>query len=177
MIGCLNNIFVIIVCVLLRYLCIQIRIIKNLNTCKQYILNVRIITKNTIQNLNHWTNFGRYIFTIMTKRKIFPFYPSYKIISKSYDNIFSLFKKKKKTIFSQSTAWYHKDTFILNFFSSDVYDVNIEYVLNDNTVFEEHQKVIRPVLMEVSSATNASSSFNSYPCIEVYLNGACSVLE
>lgn len=89
--------------------------------------------------------------------------------------ISSVYLKKKKTIFSQSTAWYHKDTFILNLFSSDVYDVNIEYVLNDNTVFEEHQKVIRPVLMEVSSATNASSSFNSYPCIEVYLNGACSV--
>lgn len=91
--------------------------------------------------------------------------------------ISSVYLKKKKTIFSQSTAWYHKDTFILNFFSSDVYDVNIEYVLNDNTVFEEHQKVIRPALMEVSSATNASSSFNSYPCIEVYLNGACSVLD
>lgn len=91
--------------------------------------------------------------------------------------ISSVYLKKKKTIFSQSTAWYHKDTFILNSFSSDVYDVNIEYVLNDNTVFEEHQKVIRPVLMEVSSATNASSSFNSYPCIEVYLNGACSVLD
>lgn len=91
--------------------------------------------------------------------------------------IISSFYFQKETIFYQSTAWYHKDTFILNFFSSDVYDVNIEYVLNDNTVFEEHQKVIRPVLMEVSSATNASSSFNSYPCIEVYLNGACSVLD
>lgn len=91
--------------------------------------------------------------------------------------IISSFYFQKETIFYQSTAWYHKDTFILNFFSSDVYDVNIEYVLNDNTVFEEHQKVIRPVLMEVSSATNASSSFNFYPCIEVYLNGACSVLD
>lgn len=91
--------------------------------------------------------------------------------------IISSFYFQKETIFYQSTAWYHKDTFILNFFSSDVDDVNIEYVLNDNTAFEEHQKVIRPVLMEVSSATNASSSFNSYPCIEVYLNGACSVLD
>lgn len=91
--------------------------------------------------------------------------------------IISSFYFQNETIFYQSTAWYHKDTFILNFFFSDVYDVNIEYVLNDNTVFEEHQKVIRPVLMEVSSATNASSSFNSYPCIEVYLNGACSVLD
>lgn len=89
--------------------------------------------------------------------------------------IISSFYFQKETIFYQSTAWYHKDTFIMNFFSSDVYDVNIEYVLNDNTVFEEHQKVIRPVLMEVSSATNASSSFNSYPCIEYLINIAFSL--
>lgn len=45
--------------------------------------------------------------------------------------------------------------------------MNIEYVLNDNTVFEEHQKEIRPVLMEVLSATKASSSFISTPSIDM----------
>lgn len=57
-------------------------------------------------------------------------------ISKANDNIF-FFLKRTYTIKGHS----NKFTFILNFFSSDVNNVNIEYVLNDSTVFEKRSKV------------------------------------
>lgn len=41
--------------------------------------------------------------------------------------------------------------------------MNIEYVLNDSTVFEKHQKEVRSALMEVLTVTKASSSFNTTP--------------